>query len=272
MDKQYFKSGYSEVKGLNMYYEIYGEGKPLVLIHGGGLTIQMTFQQIIPPLSKRRQIIAMELQAHGRTGDRDSYLTFKQDADDIAGLLENLGVQKADFLGFSNGSQVLIEIALRHPDLIDRLIMCSSFYKRCGTYPQFWEEFDRATPDSLPDHLREGFLKVNNNVNALSTMFNKVVQRIQVFEDWTEEQIKSIQAPTFLINGTADFGTLEHTVEMYRLIPDCELAILPGGHGDYIGVQGARPTNSELTEITVALIEQFLNKRKSNSRNPTLAR
>ena len=95
--------GYSEVNGLNMYYEVYGAGRPLVLLHGGGSTIQTSFGNIIPLLAKSRQIIAVELQAHGHTHDRDAELTFTQDADDVAALLKNLHIARADILGFSNG-------------------------------------------------------------------------------------------------------------------------------------------------------------------------
>src|SRR5579863_7220342 len=109
MRDNHFKNGYSEVNGLTMYYEIYGETKPLVLIHGGGSTIQVSFERIIPQLAKHRQIIAMYLQAHGRTNDRPVLLTIKQDADDVAQLLKNLGIDKADFLGFRNGGHTLIE-------------------------------------------------------------------------------------------------------------------------------------------------------------------
>jgi hypothetical protein len=110
IDRIKFKSGYSDVNGLKMYYEIYGEGKPLVLVHGGGSTIQPSFGNIIPYLAKHRRIIAMELQAHGRTGDRPADLSFKQDADDVAMLLNNLKIPEADFLGFRNGVHILIEI------------------------------------------------------------------------------------------------------------------------------------------------------------------
>src|SRR5271170_2955287 len=99
-DNNNFKSGYSEVNGLTMYYEIYGQGKPLVLIHGGGSTIQTTFGRIIPLLAMHRQLIGVELQAHGHTNDRNADLTFEQDADDVATLLANLKIAKADFLGF----------------------------------------------------------------------------------------------------------------------------------------------------------------------------
>src|SRR3978361_756494 len=100
-DNLIFKSGYSNVNGLKMYYEIYGEGKPLVLIHGGGSTIQTTFGRVIQTLAKHRQLLAVELQAHGRTNDRENGLSFEQDADDVATLLKNLNTLQADIFGFS---------------------------------------------------------------------------------------------------------------------------------------------------------------------------
>ena len=110
-----FDSGYSDMHGLHMYYEIYGKGNPLVLIHGGGSTIQTSFGRIIPALSANRKIIAVELQAHGRTRDIDRPESFQQDADDVAALLDALKIDKADFLGFSNGGNTTMQIAIRHP-------------------------------------------------------------------------------------------------------------------------------------------------------------
>src|SRR5690348_13308855 len=173
-----FKNGYSEVNGLQMYYEVHGQGKPLVLIHGGGSTIQTSFGNIIPLLSKNRQIIAVELQAHGRTGDRDAFLTFEQDADDVVQLLKNLQISKADFLGFSNGGQTTIAIAIKHPYMVNKIIIASAFYNRSAAVPAFWEGFDNATLDAMPKALQEGFLAVNNNQAALQNMFNKDVQRM----------------------------------------------------------------------------------------------
>lgn len=255
-----FKSGYSEVNGLNMYYEIYGQGKPLVMIHGGGSDIHVTFERIIPQLSIHRQIIAMDMQAHGRTSDREANLSFQQDADDVAQLLKNLSISKADFLGFSNGGQTLIEIALRHSILINKLIICSAFYKRSAIAPQFWEGFNGATIDHMPQRLKDEFLKVNDNPAALLNMFNRDVQRMKTFKGWTDEQMKSIQSPTFIMNGTHDVGTVEHAVEMYRLIPNCELAILPTAHGEYIGEKDPEFAHSKLPDTTIALIERFLDK------------
>src|SRR5690606_7574724 len=102
-DKLAFDSGYSEVNGLKMYYEIYGQGKRLVLIHGGGSTIQSSFGKVIPLFAKNRKVIAVEIQAHGRTSDRNADLSFERDADDVATLLKNINIEKADFFGFSNG-------------------------------------------------------------------------------------------------------------------------------------------------------------------------
>jgi len=254
-----FKNGYAEVNGLKMYYEIHGQGKPLVLIHGGGSTIQTSFANLIPVLSKNRQIIAMELQAHGRTNDRDTSLSFEQDANDVAALLADLKISKADFLGFSNGGQTTIEIAIRHPQLVNKIIIASAFYKRNAVMiPHFWEGFDQVTLDHMPITLREGFLKVNNDPEALLNSFNRDVQRMKTFKEWTDEQMRSIKAPTLVINGNNDVGSAEHAVEMYRIIPNCQLVILPGNHGSYIGTADSLENGGWKQSYVVDIIEQFL--------------
>jgi pimeloyl-ACP methyl ester carboxylesterase len=252
------KSGFSDVNGIKMYYEIYGEGKPLVLIHGGGSTIQTTFGRIIPLLSAHHQVIAMELQAHGNTNDRRTPLSFMQDADDVAALLKNLEVAKADFLGFSNGGQMAIEIALRHPELVNKLIIASAFYKRSGTFPAFWKGMDSAKFSDMPQAYKDEYLKINHDSTALLNMFNRDVHRMQTFKGWSDEQMKSIKAPTLIVNSDRDVGTPEHAVEMYRLIPNSHLVILPGGHGTYLGEINTL-TNGKWTEDYVAkLLEEFL--------------
>jgi pimeloyl-ACP methyl ester carboxylesterase len=261
IDSNNFKRGYAEVNGLKMYYEVYGQGKPLVLIHGGGSTIQTSFGRIIPLLAKNRQVIAVEMQAHGHTNDREFDLTFEQDADDVAELLHQLEIPKADFLGFSNGGQTTIEIALRHPDLVNKIILASAFYKRSATAPQFWEGFDKATSDHMPQILREGYLLANNDAKGLLNMFNKDVKRMKTFKGWSDEQMKSIKAPALVINGNTDVGSPDHAVEMYRIIPNCELAIFPGGHGDYLGAIESLENGKWPKFNATALIEEFLDKR-----------
>src|SRR6478609_1490893 len=107
-------SGYADVNGLHMYYEIHGSGFPLVLIHGGGSTLQSTFGRIIPLLAQTHQVIAVEMQAHGHTADIDRPLSFAQDADDIAALLAHLNISQADIMGFSNGASTTLQFAIRH--------------------------------------------------------------------------------------------------------------------------------------------------------------
>jgi len=256
----HFKNGYSNVNGIKMYYEIYGQGKPLVLIHGGGSTIQTSFSNIIPLLSQKRQLIAVELQAHGRTGDRNEFLTFIQDADDVAQLLKNLGIGKADFLGFSNGGHSAIEIVLRHPEMVNKIILASTFYKRNAVVPQFWEGFENIDLGVMPKILRDGFLAVNNNQAALQNMFDKDVQRMKVFNDWKDEQIKSIKVPTLIMNGNLDVGSVEHAVLMHRLISNSELVILPGGHGQYLGSLESLGNEPWTQTYGADLINEFLDK------------
>jgi pimeloyl-ACP methyl ester carboxylesterase len=259
--KQDSVSGYAPVNGLNMYYEIYGEGKPLVLIHGGGSTIQTSFGRIIPELSKNRRVIAVELQGHGHTADRDSPETFQQDADDVAALLKYLKIENADFFGFSNGGNTTMQIAIRHPGLVRRIILGSAFYKRDGMYPGFWESMKPATLKDMPQLYKDAYRKVAPDSNDLSKMFEKDKNRMVEFKDWDAADLHAIHAPTLIISGDKDVVRPEHAVEMYRLIPDCELAIIPGGHGKYMGEIMTLSNDSSDNVFIVPLIEEFLNKQ-----------
>lgn len=125
--KQDSTSGYALVNGLNMYYEIHGTGKPLVLIHGGGSTIYTSFGRVIKEFAKSHRVIAVEMQAHGHTADIDRPLRFEQDADDIAALLQELKINKASIFGFSNGASTTLQFAIRHPEMTDKIIVASTF-------------------------------------------------------------------------------------------------------------------------------------------------
>ena len=245
-----FKSGYSDVNGIKMYYEIYGAGEPLVLLHGGGSTIQSTFERVIPQLAASYKVIAVELQNHGRSGFRDAPETFEQDADDVAVLLKNTGIGKAHFFGFSNGGHTAIEIYLRHPGIVKKLILASSPHKRDCFFPGFFDGFENATLETMPPQLHQAFLKVNPDTAKLQTMF----------ESWTDEQLKSIQVPTLIISGDADVMPPECAVEMHRLIAHSELAILPGVHGKYIAEVATLHHDKSDTVFIVPMIETFLDK------------
>lgn len=249
---------YADVNGIKMYYEIHGKGQPLVLIHGGGSTIYTTFGKILPELAKNNQVIAVELQAHGHTSDRNAPSSFEQDADDVAALLRQLNIAKASFFGFSNGGSTAMQIGIRHPEMVSKLIVASSLYRRDGIPAAFWDGMNHATIDNMPQQLRDAYLKINNNDSAgLMTMFKRDAIRMQNFKDWNEADIKSIKAPTLVVAGAQDVMTPEHTVALYRLFPNGRLAIFPGGHGDYLG---EITTNADAAEIGYALtlFEGFL--------------
>lgn len=260
-DNLTFRNGYSEVNGLKMYYEIYGQGKPLILVHGGGSTIQTNFEKIIPLLAKNRQVIALELQAHGRTNDRNADLTFEQDADDIAALLKNLNIDKADFFGFSNGGTTTLQIAIRHPKIVDKIILGSALAKRNGVPDWFWSFMSQAKLENMPEQLKAGYKKVATDTTGLQVMHDRDAKRMVNFKDISDEQIKSIKVPTLIIIGDKDIITPEHSIELHRQISNSELAIIPGGHGEYIGeVTTIKPDFKE-SDLVVPMIEKFLNKK-----------
>ena len=259
-DSLTFKSDYSEVNGLKMYYEMYGQGKPIVLIHGGGSTIQTNFEKIIPLISKNRMVIAVELQAHGRTNDRNADLTFEQDADDVATLLKNLNIDKADFLGFSNGGTTTLQIAIRHPEIISKMILGSALAKRNGVPDWFWGFMSQAKLENMPDQLKEGYRKVAADTNGLQVMHDRDAKRMVNFKDIPDDQIKSIKAPTLVIIGDKDVITPEHAIELHRQIANSELAIIPGGHGEYIGEITTITRDFKESELIVPMIDKFLDK------------
>lgn len=260
METAAFSNGYSELNGLKMYYEIHGQGTPLVLIHGGGSTIQTNFGKLIPLLAKNRQVIAVELQAHGRTSDRDQDLSFEQDADDVAALLKNLKIGQADFLGFSNGGTTALQIAIRHPEIVGKLILGSALAKRNGVPPWFWEFMQKASLENMPEQLKAGYKNVAANPNGLQIMHDRDAKRMVNFKDIPDDQIKAIAAPTLIIIGDKDVITPEHALELHQQIPTSELAINPGGHGEYIGEITTITPDFQESDLAVPIIEKFLNK------------
>lgn len=252
-------TGYAPVNGLKMYYEVYGSGDlPLVLIHGGGSTIETTFGNILPKLAAFSKIIAVELQAHGRTSDRDAPESFQQDADDVAALLRHLKVEKANVLGFSDGGCTTMQLAGRHPELINKIIVVASNYTRAGMIDGFFEMMDNASLDNMPAPLKEYYLKVNPDPKGLQTMFNKDRERRRTFADWPQSDLTRIQAPALIMTGDKDVIKTEHIVEISRLIPKAELVVLPGVHGALLGEICTVKAGSKQPEITATLVKEFL--------------
>jgi pimeloyl-ACP methyl ester carboxylesterase len=259
MHAQHEQTGhYAAVNGLKMYYEIHGSGKSLVLLHGGGSTIESTFGHILPELAKTHQVIAIELQAHGHTPDIDRPLSFEQDADDVAAVLRQLHIEKADIMGFSNGGMTALQIAIRHPDLVNKLVLASTPYKRDGMQPGFWEGLQDASLENMPKPLKEAYLKANPDPKGLQAMFDRDRARMLAFKDFSDPDIHAIQAPALVINGDADVVRAEHALSLSHLLPHAQLVILPSGHGDFIGEICAADKNSEIPPLVTTMIEAFL--------------
>jgi pimeloyl-ACP methyl ester carboxylesterase len=173
--KQDSTSDYALVNGLKMYYEIHGTGTPLVLIHGGGSTLQTTFGRVLPAFKKTHKVIAVEMQAHGHTADIDRPLSFQQDADDIAVLLKYLKIDKANIFGFSNGASTALQFAIRHPEMTNKIVVASAFYKKAGAPPGFWDMMNNATFEGMPQPYKDEYLKINPDTIALHRMYERDV-------------------------------------------------------------------------------------------------
>ena len=252
--------GHAQVRGISLYYELHGrsQGTPLVLLHGGGSSIDVTFGRALPFLARQRSVIALDEQNHGRSGHRDVPERFTESADDVAALLHHLGIEQADVLGFSNGASVALQVAIRHPGLVRKLVFISSLTKRSGAPEQFWQAMRTGSYEDMPQAFKDAFLAVNPDQALLSDMYEKDSERMVNFVDTSDDDVRSVRVPTLILAGDRDVATAEHTVELSRLFPSAQLAILPGRHGECIGELPIKPGSSPYPELTIRLIEAFL--------------
>jgi pimeloyl-ACP methyl ester carboxylesterase len=233
------KGGYAEVNGLNMYYEVHGTGRPLVLLHGAYMTID-AMGEVLPRLAESRQVIAVELQAHGRTADVDRPLAYESMADDVAALLRHLEVEGADVFGFSMGGGVALQVAIRHPELVRKLVVASASHTSDSMHPELLEMIPSITPEVFAGSpIEEDYLRTAPNPDDFPTLVAKLKQLDMEPFAWPPEDVRGIAAPTLLIVGDSDAVRLEHAVELFRLLgggvmgdlaglPKSRLAVLPG--------------------------------------------
>jgi pimeloyl-ACP methyl ester carboxylesterase len=161
--------------------------------------------------------------SRGRTSDRDQPVTFERSAADVAGLMRHLGVSQADLFGFSNGASVALQVAIRHPSLVRRLVFASSFTKRSGAQPQLWEFIGQADIANMPQALTDAFLAVNSDAGKLKTMHDKDAARMAQFADVPDAAVRGVRAPTLIITGDRDVARVEHAVELSGMFPDARL-------------------------------------------------
>ncbi|PWV55879.1 alpha/beta fold hydrolase [Chitinophaga sp. S165] len=232
-------SGYADVNGLKMYYEVYGQGKPLVLLHGSFMTIPMNWSNIIPLFAKDRKVIVAEMQGHGRTRDIPRALSYEGMADDVSGLLKHLKIDSADVLGYSMGGGVAFQMAIRHPEQVRRLVVLSGTYKHDGWWPEVEASFGTMTADMFKGSpIEKQYDSLGNDPAHFPEFVKKVLSIDDQSYDWSKEA-KSIQAPIFMAIGDADGVRYEHALELFRAkgggkmgdlhgLPKSRLAILPG--------------------------------------------
>jgi pimeloyl-ACP methyl ester carboxylesterase len=201
-----------------------------VLLHGGGDTIRTSFGHVLEALARDRELIAFEQQGFGHTADiADRPFSFVQSAEDTVALLQHLHIAPADLFGFSNGGTIALQVAIRHPHVVPKLVVASGFFQREGSsYPWFWAGFPTAKLEQMLKELREAYLEAAPHPENLQRFFDKCVKRMQNFPDIPTEAIRGITAPALVVVGDADVMRPEHAVDLFRLLPHARLAVLPG--------------------------------------------
>jgi pimeloyl-ACP methyl ester carboxylesterase len=211
---------YVSVNGLNLYYEIYGAGDPLVLLHGGVGAIEM-FGPVLPLLAEGRQVIAVDLQAHGRTADIDRPLRFELMADDIAALIKQLGLERADVMGYSLGGGVALQTAIRHPDVVRKLVLVSTPFKRDGWYPEVLAGMAQMGPEAAEPMkqtpMYELYASVAPKPEDWPVLLTKLGQLLKQDYDWSQD-VATIKAPTLIVVGDADSVRTAHAVQFFELL------------------------------------------------------
>jgi pimeloyl-ACP methyl ester carboxylesterase len=230
-------SGYAIVHGLEMYYEIHGAGQPLVVLPGAYMTVEL-MGDLVPALAETHRVIGVEFQGHGHTADVDRPLSYEQFADDTAAVLEHLGVDRADVYGYSLGGGVALQLGLRHPGRVRKLVVASASFSSDGLYPEVLEGIESITPEMFEaTPWYDAYERAAPDPSAFPVLVDKLKQLDRTPFDWP---IDELAAPVLILVGDSDGTTLEHAVEMFRrlgggffgdLAPELcasQLAILPG--------------------------------------------
>jgi pimeloyl-ACP methyl ester carboxylesterase len=264
------ESGYADVNGIKMYYEVYGNGKPIVLIHGSYMNIPLNWAHIIPLLAKDRKVIVAEMQGHGRTKDTPREFSYEGMADDVSGLLKHLKIDSADVLGYSMGGGVAFQFAVRHPEQLRRLVVLSGTYAHDG----WWADAEAMYPTITSDMFKGSIIQkqydsLGNDPKHFPEFVKKVISIDLKPYDWSKD-VKNIKAPMFMAIGDADGVRYEHALEIFRAkgggkmgdihgLPKSRLAIIPGT--THVGMM-------KRTDWLIPMITDFLDS-DLNSTPPT---
>jgi len=231
----YRQSGMSheEIDGVPIWYEEHGvpAAPPVVALHGGLITFQRSFGDVLPWLTDGRRVIGVELQGHGHTPDTGRAMSIERFADDVAELIERVaGGGPVDVWGFSLGALTATSLALRHPAKVHRLVLAASNIRPDGYHPEITapEQDDPRLPTQEEFATWQAdYEAVAPNPEGFFPFLERMQPVVHDFPGWTGEEIRSITAPTFLVVGDRDFVRLDHAAEMLDLFPNCRLAVLP---------------------------------------------
>jgi pimeloyl-ACP methyl ester carboxylesterase len=249
-----------QVNGMQLYYEVSGTGDPLIVLHGAYMNIP-TMGAIIPKLAESHKVYALEFQGHGRTTDIDRPITYQNLADDVAVFMDSVGLARADVFGYSVGAEVALQLAIRHPQKLNKVVAASAAYDVRGWHPDFTAVIPQMTVEmmvSMP--FAEDYKKLAPNPDGFPELARKLIALEKEPMAW-EQDVRQVKTPVFLIAGDADVATLEHSVALFRLLgggvmgdmgkplPASRLAILP-----------ATSHTAVITQVDLlhALIEPFL--------------
>jgi len=249
-----------EVNGMKMYYEVSGEGEPLIVLHGAYMNIP-SMGAIVPRLAQTHKVYALEFQGHGRTTDLDRPITYPNLADDVAAFMDAVGLKKADIFGYSMGAAAGLQFAIRHPAKVNKLVAASAAYDFEGWAPEFKAFIPQMTVEfftGMP--MAQDYKQLAANPDGFPALVKKLIQLEKEPMAWGE-QVKALQTPVLIISGDADVATLEHAVSWFRLLgggamgdmgkplPASRLAIMPATSHTAVITQ---------TEMLHSFIEPFL--------------
>ena len=259
--------GYAPVNGLDLYYEIRGSGQPLVLLPGGFMTVE-AMGELVPQLATTRRVIGVELQGHGHTADTERALRFELMADDIAALIRHLGLEQADLFGFSLGGGVGLQTAIRHPEVVHKLVLASTAFKRDGWYPEVLAGMASISVDTFAGTpIHDAYLQTSPRPEAWPVFVAKMRHLLSEDYDWTEG-VAALTIPTLILVGDADGLRLAHAVEFFGLLggskadgdmgglPRASLAVLPAT--THVGWAPPYHGLMSRTHLLLPIITEFL--------------
>lgn len=227
-----------DISGMKMYYEVSGAGEPLVVLHGAYMNIP-SMGAIIPELAKTHKVYVVELQGHGRTTDIDRPITYQNLADDVAAFMDSVGLTKADVFGYSMGAQAGLQLAIRHPAKVNKLVAASLAYDLRGWQPVYTAAIPQMTVEAIVQMpMAADYRKLAPDTNGFPELVRKLIALEKVPMAW-EQDVRQVKTPVLIIAGDADVATLEHSIALFRLLgggvmgdmgqplPASRLAIMP---------------------------------------------